>query len=68
MTALVASWGLLLHDEDAWGVVEGCRWLFGMQFEGSKVPKKKFYNFEEPSQRPKTAKRAPKAPPQDGKK
>ena len=63
MTALVASWGLLLHDEGAWGVVEGCRGLFGMQFGGSKVPKKKFYNFGEPSKRPKTAKSVPKCPP-----
>ena len=63
MRALVASWGLLLHDEGAWGGVEGCRGLFGRQFGGSRVPKKKFYNFEEPSQSPKTAKRAPKCPP-----
>ena len=42
MTALVASWGLLLHDEGAWGVVEGCRGFFGGQFGGSRVPKKKF--------------------------
>ena len=63
MRALVASWGLLLHDEGARGGVEGCRGLFGRQFGGSRVPKKKFYNFEEPSQRPKTAKRAPKCPP-----
>ena len=63
MRALVASWGLLLHDEGAWGAVEGCRGLFGRQFGGSRVPKKKFYNFEEPSQHPKTAKRAPKCPP-----
>ena len=69
MTALVASWCLLLHAEGAWGVVEGCRGLFGMQFGGSKVPTKKFYNFGEPSKRPKTAKSAPKCPPpppQDG--
>jgi len=63
MTALVASWGLLLHDEGAWGVVEGCRGLFGMQFGGSNVPIKKFYNFGEPSKRPKTAKSVPKCPP-----
>ena len=63
MRALVASWGLLLHDEGAWGAVEGCRGLFGRQFGGSRVPKKKFYNFEEPSKRPKTAKSAPKCPP-----
>ena len=42
MRALVASWGFLLHDEGAWGVVEGCRGLFGMQLGGSKVQKKKF--------------------------
>ena len=63
MRALVASWGLLLHDEGAWGAVEGCRGLFGRQFGGSRVPKKKLYNFEEPSQHPKTAKRGPKCPP-----
>ena len=27
MKALVASWGLLLHDEGAWGAVESCRGL-----------------------------------------
>ena len=42
MRALVASWGLLLHDEGAWGAVEGCRGLFGRQFGGSRVPTKKF--------------------------
>ena len=26
MRAMVASWGLLLHDEGAWGAVGGCRW------------------------------------------
>ena len=63
MRALVASWGLLLHDEGAWGAVEGCRGLFGWQFWGSRVQKKKFENFGEPSKRPKAAKSAPKCPP-----
>ena len=63
MRALVASWGLLLHDEGAWGAVGGCRGLFGRQFWGSRVSKKKFSNFGEPSKRPKAAKSAPKCPP-----
>ena len=63
MRALVASWGLLLHDEGAWGAVGGCRGLFGRQFWGSRVQKKKFENFGEPSKRPKAAKSAPKCPP-----
>ena len=45
MRALVASWGLLLHDEGAWGAVEGCRGLFGRQFGGSRVPKEKVLEF-----------------------
>ena len=61
--AVVASWGLLLHDEGAWGAVGGCRGLFGRQFWGSRVQKKKFENFGEPSKRPKAAKSAPKCPP-----
>ena len=63
MRAMVASWGLLLHDEGAWGAVGGCRGLFGRQFWGSRVQKKKFENFGEPSKRPKAAKSAPKCPP-----
>ena len=63
MRAMVVSWGLLLHDEGAWGAVGGCRGLFGKQFWGSRVQKKKFENFGEPSKRPKAAKSAPKCPP-----
>ena len=68
MRALVASGGLLLHDEGAWGAVGGCRGFFGRQFSGSRVQKKKFENFGEPSKRAKAAKSAPKCPPQEGKK
>jgi len=63
MRAMVASWGLLLHNEGAWGAVGGCRGLFGRQFWGSRVQKKKFEKFGEPSKRPKAAKSAPKCPP-----
>ena len=63
MRAMVASWGLLLHDEGAWGAVRGCRGLFGRQFFGSRVQKKKFENFGEPSKRLKSAKRTPQVPP-----
>ena len=63
ISAVVASCGLLLHDEGAWGAVGGCRGLFGRQFRGSRVQEKKFYNFGEPSKRPKAAKSAPKCPP-----
>ena len=63
----MASRGLLLHDEGAWGAVGGCRGLFGRQFWGSRVQKKKFENFGEPSKRPKAAKSAPKCPPKGAK-
>ena len=62
MRAMVASWGLLLHNEGAWGAVGGCRGLFGRQCWGSRVQKKKFENFGEPSKRAKAAKSAPKCP------
>ena len=45
MRALVASWGLLLHDEGAWGAVEGCRGLFGRQFWGLQGVKKEVLEF-----------------------
>ena len=67
MRAMVASWGLLLHNEGAWGAVGGCRGLFGRQFWGSRVQKKKFENFGEPSKRAKAAKSAPKCPPKRAK-
>ena len=41
MRALVASWGLLLHDEGAWSAVEGCRGLLWGHFGDSRVPKEK---------------------------
>ena len=43
--ALVASWGLLLHDEGAWGAVGGCRGFFGRQLSGFQGAKKEVLEF-----------------------
>ena len=63
MTAMVASWGLLLHDEGAWGAVGGCRGLFGRQFWGSRVPKKSFRISGSHLNAPRPPKVPPSAPP-----
>ena len=41
MRAMVASWGLLLHDEGAWSAVEVCRGLLGGHIGAPRVPTEK---------------------------
>ena len=61
--AVVASWGLLLHDEGAWGAVGGCRGLFGRQCWDSRVQEKSFRISGSNLNAPRPPKVPPKCPP-----